>query len=167
MTRRERLRRTGILCLNSLRNAAFFRAAHEARRSWGSEQFWVAAHNNCLDIAVLEWCKVFGDPRAKHYWKKTVTKPDIFLPRLLDHLRLTEALFDGYIGEMRTYRDRFVAHLDEENQMNIPNMAPTIKSAQYLYRWLRETEDDCDAFPDAPADGVAYFRRFLAEAQAP
>lgn len=165
MNRRERMRRTGILCLHCLRNLAFHSAARDARRQWAGQQFWVTIHNNFLDIGVLEWCKVFGDNRAKHNWRKTVTDHERFLANLLDHLRLTEGLFDEYIVEMRTYRDKFIAHLDEENRMNIPNMSPAIKSAQFLYRWMVEQEDDCDAFWDAPDNSVVYFRKFLSEAR--
>ena len=163
MTRRDRLRRTGHLCLHSLRNLAFYRAAHEARKVWAGKQFWASSHNNFLDIAVLEWCKVFGDKRAKHYWDKAVLNKHDFFPQLLDHLRLTDDFFDQYILEMRTYRDKFLAHLDEENVMNIPNMTPAIKSAQFLYQWIISKEDDCNAFWDAPDNAVEFFKTFLAE----
>ena len=29
-------------------------------------------------MAVLEWCKLLGDPRDRHYWKKVVTDPSHF-----------------------------------------------------------------------------------------
>jgi len=165
MNRRDRLRRTGILCLHCLRNLAFFRAAHDSKQQWEGQQFWITAHNNFLDIAVLEWCKVFGDKGAKHDWRKLVTEQELFLANLLEHLRLTEAGFDGYIKEMRTYRDKFIAHLDEENRMNIPNVSPAIKSAQFLYRWMVERENDCDAFWDAHSNAIDYFKNFMAQAR--
>ena len=166
MTRRDRLRRTALLCLHCLRNLAFYRAAHEASKAWAGEQFWITANNALLDIGLLEWCKLFGDPRAKHDWRKSVVDQGSFLPALLEHLRLTEQMFADYIAEVRTYRDKFVAHLDEEERMNIPNLAPVIKSAQFLYQRLREVEDDCNAFPDAPPYAIAYFRENMAEARA-
>jgi hypothetical protein len=144
---------------------AFFRAAHDARRQWMGQQFWATAHDNFLDIAVLEWCKVFGDIRAKHDWRKVVTDKDLFFLKLLDHLRLTKALFDEYINEMRTYRDKFIAHLDEENRMNIPNISIAIKSTQFLYQWMLMEEDDGDAFWDAPENSVLFFRKFISQAR--
>jgi hypothetical protein len=167
MTRRERLRRTAHLCLHTLRNMAFFRASSDAQEAWTGEQFWTTAHDNFLDIAVLEWCKVFADEkRGKHHWGKVVNNADVFMLGLLAHLKLTEPLFLEYIQGMRAYRDKFIAHLDEENQMNIPNLSAAIKSSQYLYRWLLEEEDDCHAYPDAPPSAVAFFKSFLAEAKA-
>lgn len=166
MNRRVRLRRTGLLCLHCLRNLAFLRAAQDASRRWAGQQFWITAHNNFLDTAVLEWCKIFGDKRAKHDWRKVVTDQDMFFTCLLEHLRVKEDEYEDYIAAMRAYRDKFIAHLDEENRMNIPNMNIAIKSTQFLYRWLLECEDNCDAFLDAPPNPIAYFRKFRTEARA-
>jgi hypothetical protein len=112
-------------------------------------------------MAVLEWCKLFAARKAKHYWRKLVGHPENFMVGLLQYLEMTEAGFDAFIAGIRTYRDKFVAHLDDEPTMNIPNMIPAIESAQYLYQWLLEQENDCDAFPDAPPDSIAYYRERL------
>lgn len=164
ITRRQRLRRTGILCLHALRNFAFFQSAQNARLRWAGQQYWVTASNNFLDIGLLEWCKFYGDRRAKHDWRKTVTDQNRFLTEMLNHIRLTEDFFDKYIEEVRTYRDRFIAHLDEDDRMNIPNLAPAIKSTQFLYAWLLCEENDSDAFLDAPTDAVTFFRQYFEEA---
>jgi hypothetical protein len=147
-----------------MRNLAFHRAAQDARQQWAGQQFWVTAHNNFLDTAVLEWCKVFGDLKAKHAWRKSVTDEQAFMDALMERLRLTPGMFDDYIREMRTYRDRFLAHLDEDERMQIPNLVAATRSAQFLYQYLLDREDDCDAFPDAPRIAVAYFQGFVAEA---
>jgi hypothetical protein len=166
MDRRARLRRIGLLCQHCLRNLAFFRASDEARAKWEAEQFWICARNNFLDTAVLEWCKYYGDTRAKHHWRKVVTQEATFVAQLYEQLRITEALFLDYIGDMRRYRDKFLAHLDDENRMDIPNLTIAIKSTEFLYQWLVDEEDDCGAFHAEPRDAVAYFRGFFAEAQA-
>ena len=103
---------------------------------WQDERFWVGVHNNFLDIAVLERCKIFADQNGKHFWKKLVADHQEFLDALMDYLRLTEDMFDDYIKSIKKYRDKFVAHLDEENRMNIPNMAAAIKSCQFLYQYF-------------------------------
>lgn len=167
MTRAERMRRTAKLCLNCLRNCAYLRAAANKMDDWHDEQFWIGVHNNFLDIAVLEWCKIFADHNGKHFWKKSVADHQKFLDALLDHLRLTEDMFDDYIKSIKRYRDKFVAHLDKENRMDIPNMAAVIKSSQFLYQHLYDVEDDCGVMPhDAPPKAVPYFREFLNEGNA-
>jgi len=127
----------------------------------------VTARNNFLDTAVLEWCKVLGDPRAKQDWRKSVTDQPGFLERLLAHIGLTEDAFQAYIAEMRTYRDKFLAHLDDENRMDIPSLETAISSAGFLYEYLLNSENDCNAFEvDVPPSAAAYYQRFLAEGRA-
>jgi hypothetical protein len=140
-----------------LRNLAYYRAFEEAKNGVVQQQMWITAQNNFLDIAVLEWCKLFGDKKAKHLWKNSVGDQEVFKSELTYKLKITEGLFDSYIQEMRTYRDKFVAHLDEENQMNIPNLIIAIKSTQHLYQWLLDREDDCDALLDAPRSAQTFY----------
>jgi hypothetical protein len=138
------------------------RSASQDLKVWPEpQQFWITTNNNFLDIAVLEWCKLFGDRNAKHYWEKLVGESEIFLSDLIERLRITESMFDVFIEEMRAYRDKFVAHLDDENEMKIPNLVPAIRSVQYLYQWLLEQEDDCEAFLNVPRSSVAFYRERL------
>jgi hypothetical protein len=96
MTRRQRLRNAGQLCLHCLRNLAYFRASQESGMWRGPVQFWVTVNNNFLDIAVLEWCTLFVDRNAMHYWKKVVRDQSTFHDRLLVRLRLSEDFFDCF-----------------------------------------------------------------------
>ena len=165
-TQRQRLRKTGLLCLHCLRNIAFYRAAQDARPWPEPQQFWRTASNNFLDVAVLEWCKIFVDEKAKHHWKKLVGKHEQFEAGLLEKLRITNLMFQYFSEEIRVYRNKFVAHLDDENEMHIPNLVPAVKSAQFLYQWLHDAEDDCNAFGDAPQNSVTFYREFLNQGRA-
>lgn len=165
MTRRQRLRRVAILCCHCLRNLAFYRAWHKAGRPRSTEQFWITVNGNFLDIAVVEWCKLFADARGKHHWAKIASDAAVFKSALLLYLAITDTVLDDYIVEMRMYRDKFIAHLDDELQMQIPNLTIALKSAAYLYSYLRTNEDDGNTFPDAPINSASFYRRFLAEAR--
>ena len=114
MTSRQRLRRVGTLCCHCLRNLAFYMAGWRDGALKIKGQFWVNANGNFLDIAVLEWCKLFADTSGKHFWRKIISDSDGFWEGLLRELGLSEAQFDDYVTQMRTYRDKFVAHLDSE-----------------------------------------------------
>ncbi|WP_424318912.1 hypothetical protein [Candidatus Methylomirabilis sp.] len=57
---------------------AFYRAGWRERKPIFEGQFLVNANGNFLDICVLEWCKLFGDSRAQHHWKKVTSDPDKF-----------------------------------------------------------------------------------------
>jgi hypothetical protein len=69
LTTEDRVRRTAILCEHCLRNIAFYRAGwYRQSKIRVSRQFWIGANGNFMDIAVLEWCKLFADAKGQHHW---------------------------------------------------------------------------------------------------
>lgn len=166
MNRRTRLRRTGILCLHFLRNAAYYRAFNAAPPTRRREQFWRTLNGNFIDVCILEWCKLFGDLNAMHHWSKCVTDQPAFCKGLYAHVSLSEAEFEAYRLEIRAYRDKFVAHLDELNESKIPDIHAAVDSVRYLYRHMLAIEDDLDAFHDAPQDANAHYQTHLHEGRA-
>jgi hypothetical protein len=101
LTRRERLRRVVILCASFARNVAYFRAGQsqtgaKARDPSYASAFWAQVGTNFLDIAVLEWCKLLGDEKDKHFWRNVVTDPAAFEASLLISLEMTESDFADF-----------------------------------------------------------------------
>lgn len=151
------------MCCHFLRNLAFYKSGWRGRAPLRTEQFWVNANGNFLDHCVLEWCKLFGDPRGKHHWGKVVTDKDAFFAGLLKTMKLTEAQFVTYTGEMRTYRDKFVAHLDLDEVMQIPRLRLARKSVAYLHDYVLAHEDDGGFFPEAPPKASRYYTLYANE----
>lgn len=149
MTRRQRVRRVAILCCHYLQNLAYYKAGWNGRALKRKTHFWISANGNFLDHCVLEFCKLFGDPRGKHYWRKVVTDEAGFYTGLLAELKLNGAEFDEYVAKMRNYRDKFVAHLDLDEVMHIPYLSVGRKAVAYLYDYLRDHEDEGNFFSDA------------------
>lgn len=149
--------------MHFVRNAAYYRAWNAALVARRREQFWRTLNGNFIDICMLEWCKLFGDLRARHHWSKSITDANAFLKGMYDHIGLNKADFEAYRLQVREYRDKFVAHLDELNQMQIPNLQPALDSVRYLYQYLLEHEDDVDAFHDAPRNANARYQEYLHE----
>jgi hypothetical protein len=168
MTRRDRVRRTFILCNHFLRNLAFYRTGWlrggidrrpTLRRR--DSQFWVNINSNFIDISVLEWCKLFGDAKGKHHWNKVITRPVEFEQQLHRYLRTTPEEFNEYLKEMRRYRDKFVAHLDDEPIMYLPRLRPAKKSAAFLHDYLLAHENDGDFFPENPPLAWRIYQRWV------
>lgn len=138
MSRRERLRRVIILCDLFTRNLAYYREAsceewrHLFGRLEGDSDFWRMAANNCIDMCILEWCKLFGSRREEHHWSRIASDPAAFEIGLQRHLRLDKTAFHAEVGRMRTYRDKFVAHLDSDRDMFIP-VLNVAKEAVWFY----------------------------------
>jgi hypothetical protein len=142
---------------------AFYRAGWRKRKPIFKGQFLANANGNFLNTCVLEWCKLFGDSRAQHYWKKVISDPEEFFNGLLKKLKTTETDLDNYVKEVRTYRDKFVAHLDSEEVMYPPKLDVIKMSVTYLYGYLLKNEDEEDFFPDAPTNATVFYKRFLVE----
>ena len=125
MTRYERLRRVLILCHHCLTNIAYYRGGRSGRKAaydTGSN-FWLTVSGNFLDAAVLAWCKLFAS-KERQSWRRIVpaASHNAFEAELLKAVGMTAAEWADYIDVMRTYRDKFLAHLDSDNIMNIPEL---------------------------------------------
>ncbi len=166
LTRRQRLRRVGTVCCHTLRNLAYYRAWFEMEKPRANEQFWISANGNFADITVLEWCKVLADEKGKHHWTKVVQDKTAFMTGLLAKLRVDEAAWSAYVKEMRFLRDKFIAHLDDEQVMTLPQLDMAKMSTVYLYTYLLENEDDGGVFVDAPQNALDWFDGFSNEARA-
>lgn len=162
LTREERLRRVALVCCHFLRNLAFYRAGWRYDINLGkrsprtTDQFWVNANTNSLDICVLEWCKVFGEKNGKHRWSSIVSDPQ-FQQKLFQRLRLTEDQFNAYVKQMRDYRDWFIAHLDNERTMFPPRMRIARQSIAFLYDHLVHVEDTVNALHNAPQSAAQFY----------
>lgn len=157
MTRKQRLQRAALLCCHCLRNLAYYRSGRHGGRLISDVEFWRTVNANFLDICVLEWCKLFGDARGKHYWGKVITNPQQFKAGLSQELGLSEVELDAYVAKTRKYRDRFIAHLDSDLVMQIPELNVVLKSVSYLYDYLRNNEDESNALGRFQQSASSYF----------
>ncbi len=101
--------------------------------------FWRLIHGNQLDIAVLEWCKVFGSDGEATHWKKIVppASHDQFRDSLFAAVGVTAEEWVAYWNEMKTYRDNQVAHHIELNtDSNYPVLDLALKSSFFYYSYL-------------------------------
>lgn len=69
--------------------------------------------------------------------------------------------FNSLLDEIRVYRDKFVAHLDDEHVMRIPTLDTALKCVFFLYAHVRATAP-ADILGTAhlahlPADLAAYY----------
>jgi hypothetical protein len=158
MTRDERLRRVAILCCACIRNIAYFRAG------WNGKQISFPRNSNILrtingnflDMAVLEWCKLFSS-KEEHGWKKIVTDEAEFEAGFLAAVGVSHLEFTNYYMSMRAYRDKFLAHLDSDRIMNIPFLDPALVSVKFYYEFLLNYEINARNFEYEPVDIQSYY----------
>ena len=163
LIKQQRLRRVALLCCHFSRNLAYRRAGHDRLTKGKYSQVFVTIDGNFLDMAVLEWCKLFGDKNGKHHWGKIVPN-QIFKSQLLAQLKQSNDQFEGYIKEMRDYRDKFLAHLDDELVMQIPRLDLAMTAVEILYCHLVHQEALASDLNGLPTDLTAYYEQCSKEA---
>ena len=151
----KRVRRAGLLCCHCVRNIAYYRAGWVNGSLVSPADFWKNTNSNFIDIAVLEWCKLFADPKGKHNWRKVVPDRDQFLENLYEVTGVTEGEFKAKRRETKKYRDKFVAHLDDDLRMYVPELDILLSSTQYLFDVIRMAFPDYLA--DAPEDLMGFY----------
>lgn len=66
-------------------------------------EFWTHISNNAIQMAALDWCKVFGSENNEIYYEKYINK-ECFLKRLknMDYQKVRD--------DIRKFRNKYVAH---------------------------------------------------------
>jgi hypothetical protein len=165
LTERDRVRRIAILCSHCLRNIAFYRVGwkRDRKRPRVERQFWVGANGAFLDVAIMEWCKLFTERATvrgggRHHWRNVVIdKKADFMTGLCVRLGVSEADFERYAKSVVRYRNKFVAHLDEDRTAYIPFMWVARSSAAFLFDHLRSDPMLAKYLPDFAQSAVAYY----------
>lgn len=66
--------------------------------------------------------------------------------------------------EVRAYRDWFIAHLDDREEMQIPTLRVMRETSIYLYNYLLKHEDDDGTFfVGLPRNSGIVYAHFLRE----
>jgi len=173
MTRRERMRRVVLLCCNFARNLAYYRVGqserdHSIHADWHPQaSFWRQANTNFLDTCVLEWCKLLGDKKAEHHWSRVVSDAAAFEAGLLHHIGIDVDSFQKEIDSMRSYRDKFIAHLDSLPVMNIPMLDIAQASVWFYHGYVVGHEiaaDDLTGLPDTMNKFIRGYEQCVDEA---
>jgi len=151
MNRNERLRRVLICTCHFTQNLAFYRAGWNGNNLIKPAQFWMRINGNCLDIAVVEWCKLFGERRGKHCWRNIITDQDAFKADLFG-LVSNEGYYDAYVDQVKRYRDKFIAHLDDELTAHIPNMDDALSLSRLYYGYVANETITSGAIGGLPRD---------------
>jgi hypothetical protein len=161
----DRLRRCILVCCHFARNVAYHRSRPQGRGRPHEVEFWNTADGNFLDVAVLEWCKLF-DTDARQGWKKVVSDKETFERAMLAALDVTAEEFEKFIQEMRRYRDKFVAHLDSDKVADIPHLELAKRAVQIYHQHIWDNELEPSAKSNLPSDLEAYYQERLAEGAA-
>lgn len=164
MKREKRLRRVGLLCCHFVRNYAYYRASWDGEKTKATNEFWATVQGNFLDIAVLEWLKLFGDHNDKHHWRKVVTDTDAFRKAMLKACSMDKSDLVDLRDSIKTYRDKFIAHLDSEETMYIPELDRALALVKYYYGYITD-ELGIKGLGNLPDDIEAYYQNCFTDSE--
>lgn len=142
LSREEHLRRVCLVALTFARNVAYYRAARNANAKYAGRggNYGITVDGNFIDIATLEWCKLFGDAKAVHGWNNVVSDLVKFEAELLAHIGLKATEFADLVKVVRTYRDKFVAHLDKDRTMIPPKLDHMWSAIRFYFNHVLTVE---------------------------
>jgi hypothetical protein len=164
MDRVKRLRRVGLLCCHFVRNCAYYRAGWNGERTKATNEFWATVQSNFIDISVLEWLKLFGDHNDEHHWKKVTEEPGSFKEGLLKYYAISEDDLVNCRRTFKTYRDKFVAHLDSEEMMQIPELQLALKVVRYYYDYV-VNELGFSELNNLPQELESYYQKCFSDSE--
>lgn len=137
--------------------------------------FWSVMYGNLMDMAVIEWCKLFGSDDDEHqpvHWKNMVAEcdHDKFRDALYTHLKLSKEKFVEVWIEMKGYRDNHAAHfnldwLAPEKEPKYPVFDLPLEAAYFYYDHLLHMLKDQGINHNFPLDMRDYTKRFAHQAR--
>ncbi len=157
MTKDERVRRVALLCCHFTRNLAYFRAGWKELPLRKEGDFWITVVGNFIDVSVLEWSKLFVYHSDKHHWKQIVSDKKEFRSRLVKTLGITNADWSKSWHENKDYRDKFIAHLDSEHTMDVPDMTLPQRMVEFYFDDLRTYCSSNSVLDGMPRDMSQYY----------
>ncbi len=164
MDRTIKLRRVGKQCCHFVRNYAYYKAGWDRAGFKVKDQFWTSLNGNFLDVAVLEWLKLFGDFKDKHHWKKIMHSDPSFKQRMFDEVDIQQDDLDKIHISIKSYRDKFVAHLDSEEVMRIPKLEEGLHLVFFYYSEVKEICDNTSDWPESIEEFYQeHFKKGLAQ----
>jgi hypothetical protein len=128
---------------------------------------WRVIYGNLTDMAVLEWCKLFGSDDEQNqpvHWKNIASDPEQFRKDLFSRLRIYQSKWRSYWTEMKRYRDQVVAHHDQRRIeiKNYPTFDLALESAYFYYDYV-VSELRKNGIDQQPKDLRAYGADFAAQ----
>jgi len=167
MSEGQRIRRPALLCLHCIGNVACYRAGwtqQERKELRIARDFWKRANGNFLDVAVLEWCKLFAEKDGRHHWRRTL--PAHFRQHLFAEIGMSSEQFKTALKVVKAYRDQYVAHLDDVTGGVYPDTEYLLRSAACLYRNLVTHAEDEGYLDDAPVSADDFYQARFEDAVA-
>jgi hypothetical protein len=163
MNKREYLLfRVATKCGDFARNLSFHRALGEYVKDSEKLNFWIHMYNNAIELAILDWFHLFGNHKDNLHWNRVVPDPMGFKRQLLQTIHMTEQEWSTYHKEIKSYRDKDIAHIEVRLRSQVPDMTEALRAAACYYAVVLD-ELQKYAIYDYPQNLRDYHERSVAQ----
>jgi|GEM_PF-2707132 len=121
------------ICCHFTKNLAYHQAGIGEPDKELKNDFWRMANGNFAEIAILEFCKLFGGWNDQYRWQNVVEDENDFKKRIEVKTTLSFVEFENYVKEIKLYRDKYLSHHDQEIEFPRLQIATTAVFAYYQY----------------------------------
>ena len=143
--RADSLRRVAYLLGNFARQVELKRALERVDID-PHLNFWRLLYGGLTNLAVIEWCKLFGAEGSNElHWKRLFPdRIEEFREGLFAETGIDAAGFRAYWHEIKLWRDASFAHHEQGATLppKWPHFDIALQSAEFYYRWVVEELDD-------------------------
>ncbi len=151
--------------LNILRNIAAHKSLFKYKDDF-NKNYWEVIFNNFLEIAFVDWYKLFISTNDASHWSNTVINKENFRCELLKYLSLSQPAWDEYTDSLQRYRDSVQVLSEQKGHAELYPDLSSVVIACYVYygeiiKELRALKNN-----DHPDDIKEYYRSCLHEATA-
>lgn len=160
--REKKLRRVALKCGDFARQLSYHHALDTYRDNF-KLNFWIVMFNNSIDLAVLDWCHLFGSHKDDLHWKKVIIKSDDFRAGLFNFIGTDEEKWRNYRESIKNYRDKDVAHLEIRPRSFVPEMGIALQAAAYYYLCIQKELSNYPNYSKWPKDLIEYHNQSLAQ----
>ncbi len=160
MEREKTLNRVCLKCADFARQLSLHRA-FDGIHSQLKQNFWIYINNNAIDMAILDWCHLFGSHSDQLHWKRIIKDIDKFRGNLFKFLKISESTWRTYRENLKSYRDKNVAHIEVMPLVNVPDLTFALDSVIFYYNEVKEEIKNNGAHFVYPDDLEKYFQDCL------
>jgi len=129
------------------------------------QNFWIYISNNHMEMAVLEWCKLFGANAEHLHWSKVFKDKDGFREHILNSVQMDKTQWCKYWTELTDYRNKRVSHFDPDfRPIRYPRLEPAFKAVVACYQYVLNKLESYSIDHNYPPSLEEYSDRLMEQA---
>lgn len=129
-----------------LQHYTYYRSLRDAPYPINESDFWDEVSGAFLGSATLAWYNVFADCKSGVHWSKLISNmpkevEEDFRDRIYKSTGLNEKSYKKVRDDIKTLRDKYVAHRDlnwQKDIWNSPNFENALKIAKVYECWVND-----------------------------